>query len=54
MKESLQVPLLLIVLSLPIWTWVLGTMGAILGVSLTVVLLRVYREFTVGGEGEGA
>ncbi len=45
MQKGLEVSFLLIVLSLVIWTWALGPMGAILGVPLTMVLSRMYREY---------
>jgi predicted PurR-regulated permease PerM len=45
MKKGLEISLLLIILSLIIWTWALGPMGTILGVPLTMVLYRMYREY---------
>ena len=35
-----------IVLSLVVWTWALGPMGAILGVPLTMVLYRMYHNYS--------
>jgi len=46
MAKGLDVSILLIVISLLIWTWALGPMGAVLGVPLTLVLNRMYVEFT--------
>jgi predicted PurR-regulated permease PerM len=46
MQQGLEISFLLIVLSLVVWTWALGPMGAILGVPLTMVLYRMYSEFT--------
>ena len=45
MKKGLELSLVLILLSLIIWTWALGPMGTILGVPLTLVLHRMYREY---------
>ncbi|NTV85015.1 MAG: AI-2E family transporter [Bacteroidales bacterium] len=45
MKKGLELSLVLILLSLIIWTWALGPMGTILGVPLTLVLYRMYREY---------
>jgi predicted PurR-regulated permease PerM len=44
MKKGLEVSLLLVVLSMIVWTWTLGAMGTILGVPLTMVLYRVYTH----------
>jgi predicted PurR-regulated permease PerM len=44
MAKGLDVSLLLIIISLLIWTWALGPMGTILGVPLTLVLYRIYME----------
>jgi predicted PurR-regulated permease PerM len=44
MAKGLDVPLLLVMLSLLVWTWALGPMGAILGVPLTLVLYRMYMD----------
>lgn len=51
MQKGLEVSFLLIVLSLVVWTWTLGPMGTILGVPLTMVLHRMYREFGEVGQG---
>lgn len=53
MQKGLEVSFLLIVLSLVIWTWALGPMGAILGVPLTMVLSRMYREYAEAGQQAG-
>lgn len=45
MKKGLELSLVLILLSLIVWTWALGPMGTILGVPLTLVLYRMYREY---------
>jgi AI-2 transport protein TqsA len=44
MAKGLDVSLLLVIISLMIWTWTLGPMGTILGVPLTLVLSRGYTE----------
>lgn len=44
MKKGFQISFLLLVISLLVWTWALGPMGAILGVPLTMVLFRLYTE----------
>jgi len=52
MKKGLEISFLLVVLSLVVWTWALGPMGAILGVPLTMVLSRSYQEFVEAAEGQ--
>jgi AI-2 transport protein TqsA len=44
MAKGLDVSLLLVIISLMVWTWTLGPMGTILGVPLTLVLYRGYTE----------
>ena len=44
MAKGFDVPLLLVIISLLVWTWALGPMGTILGVPLTLVLHRMYKE----------
>jgi predicted PurR-regulated permease PerM len=44
MKKGFDVSLLLIILSLIVWTWALGPVGTIVGVPLTMVLYRVQAE----------
>jgi AI-2 transport protein TqsA len=46
MKQGLDISILLIFLSLMFWTWVLGTLGTILAVSLTLLIKRVLIEFS--------
>jgi predicted PurR-regulated permease PerM len=50
MAKGLDVSLLLVIISLLVWTWTLGPMGAILGVPLTLVLYRGYTEHVVEPE----
>jgi AI-2 transport protein TqsA len=50
MAKGLDVSLLLVIVSLMVWTWTLGPMGTILGVPLTLVLYRGYTEHVVGPE----
>jgi predicted PurR-regulated permease PerM len=47
MAKGLDVSLLLVIISLMVWTWTLGPMGTILGVPLTLVLYRGYMESVV-------
>jgi AI-2 transport protein TqsA len=44
MKESLNISLLNSFLSLLIWGWILGLPGAILGIPLTMVLMKIQSE----------
>jgi AI-2 transport protein TqsA len=44
MKETLNISLLTTFLSLIIWGWILGLPGAILGVPLTLVVMRFFKE----------
>ncbi len=44
MKESLDISLLTTFLSLLIWGWILGMPGAVLGVPLTMVVMKVYKD----------
>jgi predicted PurR-regulated permease PerM len=46
MKQGLDISILLIFLSLMFWTWVLGTLGTILAVPLTLLIKRVLMEFS--------
>jgi AI-2 transport protein TqsA len=50
MAKGLDVSLLLVIISLMVWTWTLGPMGTILGVPLTLVLYRGYTEHVLGAE----
>jgi AI-2 transport protein TqsA len=45
MAKGLDVSLLLIIISLIVWTWTLGAMGTVLGVPLTLVLYRGYTDY---------
>jgi predicted PurR-regulated permease PerM len=45
MKESLNISLLTIFLSLLVWGWILGMPGAVLGVPLTIAVTKIYQEF---------
>jgi predicted PurR-regulated permease PerM len=45
MAKGLDVSLLLVIISLLVWTWVLGPVGTIIGVPITLVLYRMYMEF---------
>lgn len=42
MEKTLDIPFLLIILSLIFWSWVLGSVGAILAVPLTMVVRNLY------------
>lgn len=44
MKESLNISLLTTFLSLLVWGWILGMTGAVLGVPLTMVVMKVYED----------
>lgn len=44
-KESLNISLLTTFLSLLFWGWVLGLPGAVLGVPLTLVVIKIYNQF---------
>ncbi|HEX9252585.1 MAG TPA: AI-2E family transporter [Ignavibacteriaceae bacterium] len=44
MKESLNISLLNSFLSLLIWGWILGMNGAILGVPLTMVVMKIFKD----------
>jgi AI-2 transport protein TqsA len=46
MKKGFDVSLLLIILSLIVWTWALGPVGTIVGVPSTMVLYPVQAEIT--------
>ncbi len=45
MAKGLDISLLLVIISLLVWTWALGPMGTVLGVPLTLVLSRSYKDF---------
>jgi AI-2 transport protein TqsA len=44
MKESLNISLLTTFLSLLFWGWILGLPGAILGVPLTLIVMKIFKE----------
>jgi AI-2 transport protein TqsA len=44
MKQSLNISLLNSFLSLLIWSWILGLPGSILGIPLTMVVMKIYHE----------
>jgi predicted PurR-regulated permease PerM len=44
LKESLNISLLNTFLSLIIWGWILGMPGAVLGVPLTMVVMKIYND----------
>jgi len=44
MKDKLNISPLLVLVSLLFWTWVLGPLGAILAVPLTITIRRVYSR----------
>jgi predicted PurR-regulated permease PerM len=44
MKKSINVSLLNSFLSLLIWGWILGLPGAILGIPLTLVLMKIHND----------
>jgi len=50
MKETLNISLLTTFLSLLFWGWVLGLPGAILGVPLTLVVMKIYNQFNAKGD----
>jgi AI-2 transport protein TqsA len=46
MKESLNISLVTTFLSLLIWGWILGMTGAVIGVPLTMVVMKLYKDVT--------
>ena len=44
MKESLNISLVTTFLSLLVWGWILGMTGAVLGVPLTMVVMKLYKD----------
>jgi AI-2 transport protein TqsA len=50
MKETLHISLLTTFLSLLFWGWVLGLPGAILGVPLTLIVIKIFRDISNTGE----
>jgi len=47
MKESLNISLVTTFLSLLIWGWILGMTGAVIGVPLTMVVMKLYKDLKV-------
>jgi len=45
MKESLNISLLSTFLSLLVWGWILGMPGTVLGVPLTMAVMKIYQDF---------
>jgi predicted PurR-regulated permease PerM len=52
MKQTLNISLLTTFLSLLFWGWVLGLPGAILGVPLTLIVIKIFRDLTSAGKKE--
>lgn len=50
MKESLNISLVTTFLSLLVWGWILGMTGAVLGVPLTIVVMKLYKDLTSSDE----
>jgi len=46
MQEGLEISIFLIFLSLVFWNFILGPIGAILAVPLTIAVKRLYQELT--------
>lgn len=44
MKESLNISLVTTFLSLLVWGWILGMTGAVIGVPLTMVVMKLYKD----------
>jgi predicted PurR-regulated permease PerM len=44
MKESLNISLVTTFLSMLIWGWILGMTGAVIGVPLTMVVMKLYKD----------
>lgn len=50
MKQSLNISLLNSFLSLLVWSWILGAPGAILGIPLTIVIMKIQSELKLKPE----
>jgi predicted PurR-regulated permease PerM len=50
MKESLNISLLTTFMSLLIWGWILGMPGAVLGVPLTLVVMKLAKDLNQAGD----
>jgi predicted PurR-regulated permease PerM len=46
MKHGLNISLLTTFFSLLVWSWILGVPGAILGVPLTIAVMKIYKDMT--------
>jgi len=46
MKESLNISLVTTFLSLLVWGWILGMTGAVIGVPLTMVAMKLYKDIS--------
>ncbi len=44
MKQGLNISLLTTFLSLVVWSWILGVPGAVLGVPLTIGVMKIYKD----------
>ena len=49
MKEGLNISLVTTFLSLLIWGWILGMTGAVIGVPLTMVVMKLYKDISDPG-----
>jgi predicted PurR-regulated permease PerM len=47
MKEGLNISLVTTFLSLLVWGWILGMTGAVIGVPLTMVVMKLYKDLTI-------
>jgi predicted PurR-regulated permease PerM len=47
MKESLNISLVTTFLSLLVWGWILGMTGAVIGVPLTMVVMKLYKDLKI-------
>jgi predicted PurR-regulated permease PerM len=54
MERGLDLPGSLTILSLLVWSWLLGPLGALLGVPLTVVIRGLLMEQSRAGHAEPA
>jgi AI-2 transport protein TqsA len=54
MERGLDLPGSLTILSLLVWSWLLGPLGALLGVPLTVVIRGLLMEQSRAGRAEPA
>jgi predicted PurR-regulated permease PerM len=47
MKESLNISLVTTFLSMLVWGWILGMTGAVIGVPLTMVVMKLYKDLRI-------